>query len=178
MFRCHNGQKYSARHSSEFWPNSTGNFVRRPHAGPVRVQRISGTHWITHVVWGSLADGNLFFLIYGTGGFSSFIICFFLLVRLYFNGGRIGAGYVEEANTIANQNDQLTLQSTLNLEKGDQVWVVIDSILSGVSLFDSGAHYTHFTGFLLEEKIVASIWWFCFNYQLFSTTEWKKNFFL
>ena len=96
------------------------------------------------------ADGNLFFLIYGTGGFSSFIICFFLLVRLYFNGGRIGAGYVEEANTIANQNDQLTLQSTLNLEKGDQVWVVIDSISSGVSLFDSGAHYRPFYRFFVE----------------------------
>jgi hypothetical protein len=40
--RCHNGQKYSARHPSEFWPDSTGNFVRRPHVGPSRMRRING----------------------------------------------------------------------------------------------------------------------------------------
>jgi hypothetical protein len=101
--------------------------------------------------------GINFFSFTGLADFQASSSVFYLQVRLYFNGGRIGAGYVEEANTIANQNDQVTLQSTLNLEKGDQVWVVIDSISSGVSLFDSGAHYTHFTGFLLEEKIVASI---------------------
>jgi hypothetical protein len=55
--------------------------------------------------------------------------------------------FVEEANTIANQNDQLTLQSTLNLEKGDQVWVVIDPMSSWVSLFDSCAHYNQFYRF-------------------------------
>ena len=57
--------------------------------------------------------------------------------------------FVEEANTIANQNDQLTLQSTLNLEKGDQVWVVIDPISSGVSLYDSCAHYRPFYRFFV-----------------------------
>ena len=101
--------------------------------------------------------GIYFFSFTGLADFPASSSVVYLQVRLYFNGGRIGAGYVEEANTIANQNDQLNLQSTLNSEKGDQVWVVIDPISSGVSLFDSGAHYTHFTGFLLEEKIVASI---------------------
>jgi hypothetical protein len=62
--------------------------------------------------------------------------------------------FVEEANTIANQNDQLTLQSTLNLKKGDQVWVVIDPMSSGVSLYDSTAHYTHFTGFFWRRKLL------------------------
>ena len=77
--------------------------------------------------------GINFFSFTGLADFQASSSVFYLQVRLYFNGGRIGAGYVEEANTIANQNDQLTLQSTLNLEKGDQVWVVIDSISSGVS---------------------------------------------
>jgi hypothetical protein len=27
-------------------------------------------------------------------------------------------------------------------------------------LYDDGYHYTHFTGFMLEEEIVASLWWF------------------
>jgi hypothetical protein len=27
-----------------------------------------------------------------------------------------------------------------------------------VNLFDNGNHHTHFTGFVLEEEIVASLW--------------------
>jgi hypothetical protein len=101
--------------------------------------------------------GIYFFSFTGLADFPASSSAVYLQVRLYFNGGRIGAGWAEDAKTIANQNDQLTLQSMLNLKKGDQVWVVIDPISSGVSLFDSSAHYTHFTGFMLEEKIVASL---------------------
>jgi hypothetical protein len=57
----------------------------------------------------------------------------------------------------------------MNLIKGDQVWVQIEYMTSGASLYDFGTsqyppypwtlytHYTHFTGFMLEEEIVASI---------------------
>jgi hypothetical protein len=57
----------------------------------------------------------------------------------------------------------------MNLIKGDQVWVQIEGMTSGASLYDYGTsqyppypwtlytHYTHFTGFMLEEEIVASI---------------------
>jgi hypothetical protein len=31
-------------------------------------------------------------------------------------------------------------------------------------LFDDRERYTHFTGFMLQEEIVASLWWFCFHY--------------
>jgi hypothetical protein len=55
VFRCHNGQKYSARHSIEFWPDSTGNFIRRPHVGPSRMQWISGCKCTPRILWGSLA---------------------------------------------------------------------------------------------------------------------------
>ncbi len=74
------------------------------------------------------------------------------------NGDRIGLGYVEEANTVAYQSSPLTLQSTLNLKKGDQVWVEIsDQSTNGDILFDNGNHFTHFTGWMLEEEIVASL---------------------
>jgi hypothetical protein len=73
------------------------------------------------------------------------------------NGNRIGSGYVEEANTIDNQRTPLTFQSTLNLNKGDRLWLEI-SIKSGVRMFDDSGHHTHFTGFLLEEEIVASLY--------------------
>jgi hypothetical protein len=52
--RCHNRQKCSARHSFEFRTNSTGNFIRRPHAGPTRVH--SDFHWTAKVVPGFVVD--------------------------------------------------------------------------------------------------------------------------
>ena len=45
------------------------------------------------------------------------------------------------------------LQSTFNLQKGDEIWLAIDGDMStGAHLFGGG--YTHFSGYLLEEKIV------------------------
>ncbi len=96
----------------------------------------------------------------------------YLGIGLFLNGGLIGTGYVEEANTNANQKSPLTLQSTLNLKKGDQVWVEINyqstgdwvdgwmeisSQSDGTALYDDSDHFTHFTGFMLEEEIVASL---------------------
>ena len=63
---------------------------------------------------------------------------------------------VEETNAINTQNDQLTVQSTLNLKKDDQVWVAISNQSPGTFLYDSGGLFTHFTGFMLQEEIVAS----------------------
>jgi hypothetical protein len=81
-----------------------------------------------------------------------------LQVRLNLNGGRIGTGHVDELNTTTTKFTQLTLQSTLNLKKGDQVWLLIQMISSGVTLFEGSANrHTHFTGFMLEEEIVASL---------------------
>jgi hypothetical protein len=77
---------------------------------------------------------------------------------LYLNGNLIGSSNVYEDNVPVNQYSPLTLQSTLNLEKGDRVWVTF-SYSGGSSsyLYDNSAHYTHFTGFMLEEEIVASL---------------------
>ncbi len=82
----------------------------------------------------------------------------YLGVSLYLNGGLIGRGYVEEANTRTDQDSPLTLQSTLNLKKGDQVWLQIYGQSTGAYLADySGYHWTHFTGFMLQEEIVSSL---------------------
>ncbi|XP_046639768.1 uncharacterized protein LOC124320908 [Daphnia pulicaria] len=79
--------------------------------------------------------------------------------RLISNGNLIGASYVREDNGPVNQLSPLTLQSTLNLKKGDQLWVEIYySSSSSSSLYDvSTHHFTHFMGFMLEEEIVASL---------------------
>ena len=72
------------------------------------------------------------------------------------NGGFIGLGFVEDANTVDGQRTPLTIQSTLNLKKGDKVWVQIGFQSTSVRLADNVDHYTHFTGFMLEEEIVDS----------------------
>jgi hypothetical protein len=81
-----------------------------------------------------------------------------LSVSLYLNGGRVGAVDVDESNTANNQGNPMTLQSTMNLKKGDQVWAAIDWLSTiNIYLYDDSRHFTHFTGFLLEEDIVASL---------------------
>jgi hypothetical protein len=81
----------------------------------------------------------------------------YLGIGLRLNGGRIGAGWVEDTNTYNNQRSPLTLQSTLNLKSGDQVWMQIYYASTGAYLYDNSVHRTHFTGFMLEEEIVASL---------------------
>jgi hypothetical protein len=83
--------------------------------------------------------------------------------NLYLNGNMIGSSYVAENNDPVSRFSPLTLQSTLNLKKGDRVWMEIG--YSASYLYDDSAHRTHFTGFMLEEEIVASIRDFGFHIQ-------------
>ncbi|XP_046456949.1 uncharacterized protein LOC124204010 isoform X3 [Daphnia pulex] len=78
---------------------------------------------------------------------------------LFLNGNRIGSSHVEERNGPVDQWSPMTLQSTLNLKKGDRVWVQFTYSGSYLSsyLSDSSSHFTHFTGFMLEEEIAASL---------------------
>ncbi len=101
--------------------------------------------------------GIYFFSFTGLARFPASSSRVFLGVRLYLNGGRIGEGYVSESNTVNGQESPLTLQSTLNLKKGDQVWVAINYQSTGAYLYDNSYHYNHFTGFMLEEEIVSSL---------------------
>ena len=78
--------------------------------------------------------------------------------RQYLNGSLIGTVRAEDGNpnSFYQYSPLSTLQSTLNLKKGDQVWVEIFDLSSGAYLHDYN-HFTHFTGFMLEEEIVASL---------------------
>ncbi len=102
--------------------------------------------------------GIYFFSFTGMAEFQASSSLVYLRVGLYLNGGRIGVSHVEEANTVGYQTSPLsTVQSTLNLKKGDQVWLQIDYQSTGAFLYDDSDHYNHFTGFMLEEEIVASL---------------------
>jgi hypothetical protein len=100
--------------------------------------------------------GVYFFAFTGLADFPSSSHVY-LRVGLFLNGVLIGLGSLDEGNTVTSQNSPFTFQSTLNLKSGDQVWVGITGMTSGSYLYDDGNHYTHFTGFMLEEEVFATL---------------------
>ncbi|XP_046638304.1 uncharacterized protein LOC124316415 [Daphnia pulicaria] len=78
---------------------------------------------------------------------------------LYLNGNIIGSSWVGENKSPVDQYSPVTLQSMLNLKTGDQVWVDIyyTSNSSSYLVDYPSVHYTDFTGWMLEEEIVASL---------------------
>ena len=89
-------------------------------------------------------SGIYFFSFSGIGGANSFIF-----PQLYLNGNLIGSG---EADTESTDYPTFILQSTIQLNAGDQVSLKLRSDGTGF-LLDSGDHYTHFTGWLLQEDL-------------------------
>ena len=76
-----------------------------------------------------------------------------LEVGMYLNGGVIGRGWADEIST-SGQSETLSLQSTLNLQKGDKIWLQINKMTTGAYLY--GGALTHFSGWLLEENMSQS----------------------
>jgi hypothetical protein len=101
--------------------------------------------------------GIYFFSFAGVARLLSSSSAVFFDFFLFLNGNLIGSSYIEEDNRPVAQYSPVTLQSTLNLKTGDQVWVQFGMMhdVSSSFLFDDGWHYTHFTGFMLEEEIAA-----------------------
>jgi hypothetical protein len=101
--------------------------------------------------------GIYFFSFTGAAFFPSFTQ---IGIGLYVNGIQIASGRIQKYVT-GSQMAPLTIQSTLNLKTGDQVWVQnyhTSSSSSAVFLQDNSVeHLTHFTGFMLEEEIAASL---------------------
>lgn len=75
-------------------------------------------------------------------------------IQLLKNGVEIAKSHTDEIST-SWQYDSLSLQSTLHLNEGDEIWLQMSSIATGAYLHGLG--YTHFNGFLLEEDISQSV---------------------
>jgi hypothetical protein len=100
--------------------------------------------------------GIYFFSFTGLAEFPASSSGVWLGVSLYLNGKQIVSTFVDDVKS-GNQRRPLTLQSMFNLKKGDEVVVSIAAMSTGASLLDGGNHHTTFTGFMLEEDIVASL---------------------
>ncbi|XP_046646959.1 uncharacterized protein LOC124337002 [Daphnia pulicaria] len=79
-----------------------------------------------------------------------------LWIRLMKNGNPMSYGLADESNT-SGEYETFSLQSTLSLQAGDQIWLEILQIDPGVTLHNSLNSYTHFNGFLIEEDISQSL---------------------
>jgi hypothetical protein len=112
---------------------------------------------LTSGIFTAPRPGIYFFSFTGQAKFPTSSSDVKLGVGLYLNGNRIGTGFVEEENTAGYIYIPLTLQLTLNLKKDDQVWMEINWQSTGAYLYDNSNHHTHFTGFMLQEDIVASL---------------------
>ncbi len=74
-------------------------------------------------------------------------------VGIYLNGNLIEIGYADEVS-FHSEFETLSLHSTLSLKAGDQIWLDIVSNSKDTHLSNSFTnHSTHFSGWLLEEKI-------------------------
>jgi hypothetical protein len=142
-----------------FYVQRNSSFYSQKTPIPFQLARVNEGNAmnLTSGIFTAPRPGIYFFSFTGQAPFSNSSSKVYFGVGLYLNASRIGLGYVQEANTIDNQWSPLTLQSTLNLNKDDRVWVQIDFWSGGVYLGDNEKHLTHFTGFLLDEEIVASL---------------------
>ncbi|XP_046648303.1 uncharacterized protein LOC124338251 [Daphnia pulicaria] len=73
---------------------------------------------------------------------------------LRMNGELIGRGEADLTQGLST--DTFSLQSTLYLQAGDEIWVQVDQA-DRMNLYDNGNHYTHFTGWLLQENVAQSL---------------------
>ena len=80
-----------------------------------------------------------------------------ITVAMYLNGNFIGEGYSDDDSPV-QQYGSFSFKTTLSLEAGDKIWLAISFISPSVYLTDGTTHhYTHFTGWLLQEDISKSI---------------------
>lgn len=115
---------------------------------------------LTSGVFTAPKTGTYFFIFNGLAEFDTTSnVIPYLAVGLFLNksGNRIALALTEEAHTIKDQyrgqRVPLALQTTIQLQEGDQVWLEIFGESGTVSLFDNKNNHSAFTGWLMEEEM-------------------------
>jgi hypothetical protein len=97
--------------------------------------------------------GTYFFSSTTLIGFPTSTSMSYLLLGFYLNGVEIGRSWNDEAYTVVSQEVPVVVQSTVNLQQGDQVWLQIIAISTGVAMHSVRS----FTGWLLQENLSQSL---------------------
>jgi hypothetical protein len=100
--------------------------------------------------------GIYFFSFTGIAEFPENSFYSFLKLFFYCNDLMIAHLWIEESTQTFLRSPG-SLQFTLSMKPGDQVWVKIFNLTQGVYLYGNYDTFTHFTGFMLEEEIVAAL---------------------
>ena len=99
--------------------------------------------------------GKYFFSLSGLGYFPPSSSNQDMRLNLVKNGSRV-ANALSGSTSPGGMYDTYSLQSTLQLQVGDQIWVEISSISAGA--YFNGYGFTHFTGWLLQEDFSLSLY--------------------
>ena len=119
---------------------------------------IGGAFDLSSGIFTAPRSGTYFFSFIGFPVFLESSSIVQIIVGLFLNGNQIGVGESQQqANSLTAENEQFSLQSTLNLKAGDKIWLeIIRTSGAGEFLFDAGG-WNHFSGWLLEEEFSMSL---------------------
>jgi hypothetical protein len=101
--------------------------------------------------------GKYFFSFTGSGIFPKTASVLWFRIQLYLNGNSIVGAQTDVSNTSEAILTPISLQSTLALQAGDQVWLQILEQSAGVYLFEDGRRVTYFNGWILEQDNFPSL---------------------
>jgi hypothetical protein len=102
--------------------------------------------------------GKYFFSFTGSGIFPKTASVLWFRIQLYLNGNAIVGAQTDVSNTSEAILTPISLQSTLALQAGDQVWLQIPEHSSaGVYLYGDDGRVTYFNGWILEQDNFPSL---------------------
>jgi hypothetical protein len=132
----------------------TFNQIDTPIPFEVEILNVGGAMNLQTGKFTAPRTGKYFFSLSGLGFFPGSSSYQSMDIHLVKNGSRIAKTH-SDTTSPGGQYIIFSLQSTLQLQVGDQIWVDISGIAVGAHFH--GNTNTHFTGWLLQEDVSLSL---------------------